>query len=486
MRLKLEQGVAPDRIGFVSFTRKAVEEARGRAGQAFGLTPKDLPYFKTLHALGFWALGMTSNDVMSSADWKDFGGSLGMDITGLDNRLPDEGTLIPQATAHGDRYVSMIERAKMRCVSLEQEFSDAGNWNLSLPMLKRVDQALGLYKSAFGKVSFIDMLEMYVNQGPRPVLDLLIIDEAQDLTPLQWRMANAIAERAHEVVIAGDDDQCIHRWAGVDVQLFMESAADRRVLSQSYRLTPEVQELSHRIVSRISRRLEKPFRPTDRTGSVTQLIGPHSLDVSEGSWTIMGRTNKFAFDWGKRLRDAGYYYLLNGTPSVKRELASAIHALRTLQAGGALRPPQIKSLYEALPKQGQGAALRRGATKLLEALDPEGQYDYEALVQSVGFAAPKDQDPMTTLRVGSDIAEYIRSLERRGEDLLAVPRIKVSTIHAMKGGEDENVAVDLSSTKACAASPFPDDEHRTFYVGVTRAKRNLYLINSDKEYRYVI
>jgi superfamily I DNA/RNA helicase len=35
-------------------------------------------------------------------------------------------------------------------------------------------------------------------------------------------------------------------------------------------------------------------------------------------------------------------------------------------------------------------------------------------------------------------------------------------------------------------SKHPEDEHRVFYVAVTRAKENLYLIDSNKKYRYVI
>jgi len=64
------------------------------------------------------------------------------------------------------------------------------------------------------------------------------------------------------------------------------------------------------------------------------------------------------------------------------------------------------------------------------------------------------------------------------------PRIKVGTIHSNKGGEDDNVAVYLGSTRAAAESMFPDDEHRVFYVGFTRAKNNLHVIQSDKRNRY--
>ena len=49
-----------------------------------------------------------------------------------------------------------------------------------------------------------------------PGLDVLIIDEAQDLLPVQWAMVNRIMDKAGEVYIAGDDDQSIFKWAGAN------------------------------------------------------------------------------------------------------------------------------------------------------------------------------------------------------------------------------------------------------------------------------
>ncbi len=56
MEEHLEAGVPPERIGFVSFTRKAAEEARERAKKKFGLTGDDLPFVRTLHSLCYFSL----------------------------------------------------------------------------------------------------------------------------------------------------------------------------------------------------------------------------------------------------------------------------------------------------------------------------------------------------------------------------------------------------------------------------------------------
>ena len=56
----------------------------------------------------------------------------------------------------------------------------------------------------------------------------------------------------------------------------------------------------------------------------------------------------------------------------------------------------------------------------------------------------------------------------------------------MKGGEDDNCVVYLGSTWSCVETKYPDDEWRALYVAVTRTKENLYLLESDKKYRYSI
>jgi DNA helicase-2/ATP-dependent DNA helicase PcrA len=73
---------------------------------------------------------------------------------------------------------------------------------------------------------------------------------------------------------------------------------------------------------------------------------------------------------------------------------------------------------------------------------------------------------------------YIRAMLRRGEKITKEPRIRLSTIHAAKGGEATNVILmtDLSSRVYNSYQKNPDDESRVFYVGLTRAKQNLYLI----------
>src|SRR5262245_2269689 len=70
---ELARGTSPNRIGYVSFTKKAASEAITRACDKFGFdSKKDLPYFSTLHSLCFNVLGMESKHVFQGSKLQDF------------------------------------------------------------------------------------------------------------------------------------------------------------------------------------------------------------------------------------------------------------------------------------------------------------------------------------------------------------------------------------------------------------------------------
>ena len=71
-----------------------------------------------------------------------------------------------------------------------------------------------------------------------------------------------------------------------------------------------------------------------------------------------------------------------------------------------------------------------------------------------------------------------------GENLNEDARIFISTIHAIKGGEKDNVVIclDLGNKPKKAmqkSNEKADEEHRVWYVGITRARNNLYKLKAN-------
>jgi len=145
----------------------------------------------------------------------------------------------------------------------------------------------------------------------------------------------------------------------------------------------------------------------------------------------------------------------------------------------------VKKLYTFMPKQGERALLKRAASKTFDAVDPQGFHNYDNLVAEHGMIAPQDARPEVVVNMSLEDIRYMGAVRRRGEDLTK-PRINLSTIHRMKGGEDDNILLLTDSSYPAVNAPDQDDEHRVFYTAVTRARHNLHIVDSHAKYRYVI
>ncbi|NDE13119.1 MAG: hypothetical protein EBZ99_05805 [Actinobacteria bacterium] len=78
-------------------------------------------------------------------------------------------------------------------------------------------------------------------------------------------------------------------------------------------------------------------------------------------------------------------------------------------------------------------------------------------------------------------------MRANGEKINKTPRILMSTIHAFKGGERDNICVllDLTAAAIKQSETDPDDLHRLYYTAFTRAKKELHIVdpkNFDRAY----
>jgi DNA helicase-2/ATP-dependent DNA helicase PcrA len=115
--------------------------------------------------------------------------------------------------------------------------------------------------------------------------DVVFIDEAQDLSPIQWMMYDVLKEKSKDIYLAGDDDQAIFAWAGADVKRFLNEPAEEVVLPYSNRVPKNIQELSNVIVSRIQTRKEKQYFPKKGSpGSVEFIYNIEHIDLTKDNW----------------------------------------------------------------------------------------------------------------------------------------------------------------------------------------------------------
>lgn len=202
---ELAAGIPPNRIAYISFTKKAVEEASGRAMERFNYKRADLPFFRTLHSLCYGLLHMRRTDVMAKQHMLELGEMLGYKFS-TRNITPEDG--FPVDGDGGDKLLFIDSLARNRCVTLEEQWHEINDQSTDIFELRRLRDGLKAYKGFHNLFDYTDMLEQVVKENRMVDVDVVIIDEAQDLSRLQWEACRVLFAKAQRVYIAGDDDQC--------------------------------------------------------------------------------------------------------------------------------------------------------------------------------------------------------------------------------------------------------------------------------------
>jgi len=474
---EIKNGTPPENIGFVSFSRKAAEEAKTRTIEKLGISDDRLVWFRTLHSLAFQWLGMSGKDVFKGSDYTHLGKLLGLEFSANSSLTLADGTLFT-AGKGGDSYLGLINMARVRGVSLEQQFSDTNDRRMNFQQAKLVEKVLHDYKKAMKKRDFVDMIQDFIDQGEGPSLDLLIVDEAQDLVPMQWDMVKKVlVPRAKKTFYAGDDDQCIYSWMGVDVKDFLNASSNKIILDQSYRIPLHVHGIVENLVERLSNRQPKVWQPTTKKGSVVWHYDMMDVDLRTGEWLILARTNYIANKVANKLKESGYLFWKEGSGwSISPNVLNGIEVWNKICKNQQLSINEWKSFSKIT----QPHVFTKHGRKALISLDPEKLYSIEHMGDCLNVSA--DTHWNQVVKVSDKELTYINSVRKSGEKIWnGSPRIKVSTIHKAKGGEADNVLLMLESSRACAESPDQDSEIRTFYVGATRAKQELHIVESSKD-----
>jgi len=484
VKQELEDGTRPEDIAFVSFSRKAADEARTRAASALSMNPDQMVWFRTLHSMAFQFLGISRGQVLRGADFAQLGNILGLEFSSNSSLTMADGQLFSPGRS-GDAYLSMIQLARVREVSLEQQFSDTNNRNLHYQQVKVAEQVLHDYKRDTGKLDFVDMIERFIAQGEGPRLEVLIVDEAQDLAPLQWRMVHEVLKpRAKRIYFAGDDDQCIYSWMGVDVRDFLNASDHKTVLDKSYRLPRNIYNIADSLVNRVVVRQPKVWSPVNEAGQVVWHHDIMDLNLNSGEWLILARTNYIANKIAADLKEQGYLFWREGSGwSISPNVLTGIEVWLKLCKGLTATATELKILSTLLKSD----IVVRSGRKKLATLDNETPYLLDDVKENFSISDLKEKPWYEVLKVAERERIYITSARQRGEKILTdKPRIKISTIHKAKGGEADNVALLLDSSRACAESEDQDGEIRTFYVGMTRAKKALHIIESQSQYGFAL
>ncbi|MCF8208803.1 MAG: AAA family ATPase [Rhodoferax sp.] len=299
VKVRIAEGVDPSQIAFVSFTNAAADEAKDRVAVEFpDMGSISFPNFSTLHSLATRSNGALGRTLCQKEHLNEF-----------DKAIVCENEWIRQGDASSvvvrfkhpimDQYCLALARCKAYVPVAEEKAIDAvvDFFQVSLTEAKAkfptyayayID-AYEQFKISNHLADFNDVIVNTAKSGYEerlPSFDLLIVDEAQDLSDLQWSMVKVLIAKAREVYVAGDDDQAIMVGFGASANAFLELDGIEEELPQSYRVPKEVSDYVNsgvmEFLVRMPNRRHKTWKPALHSGEIRSLSDRTSVDKKTG------------------------------------------------------------------------------------------------------------------------------------------------------------------------------------------------------------
>jgi len=487
----LNNGVLPYQIAYFSFTNKAVDETIDRISAALpGFKPDDFPHFSTIHS--FARSQFASIPVLDpNEDLMQFHSDYGTIKVGYMHGFEDQKVF-------NNWSLRIYDRARNMKIDPVALYKQQGKKNVRLPQFISIIAAYERFKSyeiepgvrQNDRLDFTDMLIKFVQDGFVPKFKVLMIDEAQDLTPLQWDVVLKLATKAEKIYIAGDDDQAIYEWNGADVDYFIHFPGRKKVLELSRRIPKRIHYFSQlMMLSAKGYREEKNFAPNNVEGAIERYREVKHVPFSNpGTWMVLARIHDVKKEVEKQLYDMGLVYEnTQGKKCFDVQQWQAINLWQHLMQGGSITREEACTMYTFISNIDHG--YRSADSQKWNFAHPNQPFNYEELRLRAGLTEDKaDWTKALSIKIKDNEKRYFLKCMENNINLDSKARIIVDTIHAVKGSEADHVVI-------CSKANWPSHferktkeekvkELRVWYTGVTRAKQSLHLINTDHRFHF--
>lgn len=494
---ELNGGLKPEELVFVTFTKAARAEAFDRITLKCGLNSRQLPWVRTIHSSCFRLLGLRSTQVLKGPKWRAFSSYYNYELTTEKEAASIEDPIAePVRKTKHDHLRSLIEWAASRCLTLDEAYHTYRDRDqVDLAEAHQFYRHLVEYKKKFSLYTFYDMIEHVIasNLHP-PSARILVVDEAQDLSPLLIRVVEMWRTRVGYTYIAGDDDQAIFGFQGANPKWLGEqfhASAKREVLQQSWRVPADVHAMACSIIAENFDRVPKEYRPKGEPGMVVAVsaVSAFRMVPEEGSVFVLARNRRLLEDWSARLFQEGEPY--QGSLLSRPTIRESLDAAKNLRKFGCITREDLLAILRYVPC---GPLSPKGTKTKVRKLEPGARIQQEDLCDEWCLAdilnmATEDPAALLIMDIEDEARDYVRRILDRYDGEIPEPRWTLSTIHGVKGREADTVVLlsDMlpASYRELSGEYGPEGveaERRVAYVGVTRTKKSLFIVRPTSQY----
>ncbi len=546
----IKDGINLDQVLLIGFAKATVQELQDRVIKKGLLTEKQAESITTIHKFCLNQIG--KHDILNSSVKTDFKKKMESDpdtwVMLDDEKYDREDEEPAKWTKQEDKkmavYYDIINRAHHsigfdkrrkykddldKILNFFGESEDDKFKNVHTGQLTYFYTNLQKFKSQTGVIDFDDMLlkALYPTVEFQPY-KLVLVDEVQDLSKLEWQVISKIAQKTEELFLVGDDDQAIFGWKGSDVSIFQKWPCKKKNITRlktSHRLPGKIYDFALSIRDDIKHRLGNEFTCQKRIdpnkkdeGHIAYING---LDEVEGldkdsDVIFCARAKSSCRKYAEFLKHNNLIWLEKSRSvddrgklksSFPENCKKIIESWHTLQEGQPIKGTDYVKMVKEIKKDfisdRKKTALSKKDTAPPELYVADALFSYEELKNKYYLNAPLEKmwyeifyfdttrvqsakKPKAIFRDKEDFNDYLKGCWEKNKNLTT--KIILSTIHGVKGMEANKVVLSVEwgySLKAykMGDQKKEDEELRVCYVGITRAKKELYLLELPGEYK---
>lgn len=470
----------------VTFTTKAAGELQQRLA-ALGVHGVEA---RTFHAAALSQLSRSWSRYMDGDLPEVLDHKAGV-ISSLANALPPPHRFLPRRELAGE-----IEWAKNRMITPDRYLAELGDHQPPIPaeLMLRIYEGYERRKASMRALDFEDILAFAIrlyDEHPNAVQEIrsrfhaFTVDEFQDVNPLQAALLDRWLGERDDLCVVGDDYQTIYTFTGATpgyllgiTERFPHATVVR--LEENYRSSPEILQVANRLAGHMG-----GFAKTLRA---THLPGPEPVMHRLASETsevdaVVAAVRRLHGEESVPLGEIAILYRINARSEPFEEAFAAAGIPYQVRDGAFLRRPGPRAAVARLRRMA-GSGATEAVAEVTSALgyDPDAASDSDEeitrqsdLARLRSLAAEFDR-----AHPGGDPAPFVAELERRFSTEHDGRGVNLLTYHRAKGLEFDAVflprmvdgELPYRSGRVRADTA---EERRLLYVGITRARRSLFV-----------
>lgn len=447
----IQQGVRPENILAVTFTNRAAREMRERAAAMLGNEAGKV-FIGTFHLLGLRVIRECRGDDFS--------------IYSRDEQFELLKSLMKNSAKKAQQAVERMSRIKNFLEDADGEVQET--YEAYQAALKRHD--------AFDLDDLIKIpIEMLQNSETalkyQDIFKYIIVDEYQDINPAQFVLLRLLAGNSGNVCVVGDADQAIYAFRGADLENFLNFEEDFPgaawiTLSENYRSSGIILNAADSLIRNNQKRIEKELVSTRETGQRVSVMSVPD-ERAEGTAIVQ--------EIEKRMGGTSHYQMTrNSSGRSDPERAFRFSDFAVVFRTNA----QAKALEDAfaasgIPYQIVGRRMNAQRKEIEETITYLQSLIHTSIVTKPDLTDAKESKLLSTADFFDPRADAVTLM----------------TLHMAKGQEFPIVFITgcedgLIPCTLMEAGVDIEEERRLFYVGMTRAKNELFLIHARSRFLY--